>query len=459
MARLLTGRHHLTVITNGIEVARLLSTDASNTVILLAGIMRPNGNTLGGTISKQILQDYHIKTAFVSCTGFSPERGFVEQDLHEADLKRLMLQSAQNRVVLLDSTKIGRQDFAVFGTLHDVNYLVTDHRASQKIIDEVRQAGTHIVVCGEKTVASYSPYDKDQHYYRIGFANLTEQTPFSRDVRRSLEAAARRSQRIELIVADNQLNADVALQVADELLDEDLDLVIEYQIDEATGSLISYKFEQVDIPVIAVDIPMVGATYFGVDNYKAGHIAGIELGKAVQKNWGSRYDYLIVLEQRRAGPLPAMRIQGQIEGFQEILGRITEKRIIRVDTDNTPEGARAEMEKTFDELEQDNRLAIACFNDDAAIGVIKAAQAMHRETNILLIGQGADRSLRRVLRQNPPFLVGATAFHPEAYGERLIDLAFRILAGEQVAPANYMHHTFIHAANVDEHFPLPDDNE
>jgi ABC-type sugar transport system substrate-binding protein len=154
-----------------------------------------------------------------------------------------------------------------------------------------------------------------------------------------------------------------------------------------------------------------------------------------------------------------MRIQGQIEGFQEKLGTIAEGKIIRIDSDNTAAGTYAEMEKTFDSLGMELRLAIVCFNDDAAIGVIEAAQAMHREANILLVGQGADRRLRRVLRQNPPMLVGATAFHPASYGERLVDLALRILAGEQVSPANYMRHTFITPANIDEFFPLSGDSE
>jgi ribose transport system substrate-binding protein len=235
--------------------------------------------------------------------------------------------------------------------------------------------------------------------------------------------------------------------------------MIEYQIDEATGNLIAYKFEQANIPVIAVDIPMVGATYFGVDNYKAGYMAGIELGTAVQDQWSGEFDFLIVLEQRRAGPLPAMRVQGQIEGFQKILGQIPDDRIIRIDSDNTAEGSYTEMTTTFKQLPENLHLAVVCFNDDAAIGALEAAHELHREAGLLLVGQGADRRLRRVLRQNPPFLVGSTAFHPISYGERLVDLAMRILEGEQVSPAVYMQHTFITAENIDEYYPESEDSE
>jgi ribose transport system substrate-binding protein len=38
------------------------------------------------------------------------------------------------------------------------------------------------------------------------------------------------------------------------------------------------KFRAAGIPVITVDIPMVGATYFGADNYRAGHMADSRWG-------------------------------------------------------------------------------------------------------------------------------------------------------------------------------------
>ena len=51
------------------------------------------------------------------------------------------------------------------------------------------------------------------------------------------------------------------------------------------------KFQQADIPVVAVDIPMVGATFFGVDNYRAGHMAGKALGEWVEGRWQSQIDH------------------------------------------------------------------------------------------------------------------------------------------------------------------------
>jgi ABC-type sugar transport system substrate-binding protein len=38
---------------------------------------------------------------------------------------------------------------------------------------------------------------------------------------------------------------------------------------------------------------------------------------------------------------------------------------------------------------------------------------------------------------------------PERYGERLMELALKILSGESVPPAVYMNHVFINKDNID----------
>jgi ribose transport system substrate-binding protein len=316
-----------------------------------------------------------------------------------------------------------------------------------------------VIVCGDQTTRTYVPKDVHRPTYRIGFANLSENTPFSRDVRRSLEKAAEESQQVEFIVADNQLDPTIALQVADELVAQDIDLAIEYQIDEQTGNLIAHKFQQANIPIIAVDIPMVGAVYFGVNNYIAGKLAGVELGKSIQDKWRGSFDTLIVVEQQRAGSLPAMRIQGQLDGVFEMIGPIAPEKIRRVDSDNTIEGSYAIMREVFRELPASARIAVICFNDDAAVGTLHAAQDCECAHNLLLVGQGADRRLRAEMRTNESVVVGATAFRPEDYGRYVIRLALDILAGKQVPPAVYMEHYFVSPQNVDSYYPPEAENQ
>jgi len=453
IAQFLHDRRNLTVFTNGIMVAQELAKEASNTVIIIGGILRPNGNAITGEISKQLLQDYHVRIAFVSCGAFTPESGFFEMNMQEAQMKSLMIKSARQRVAMIDSSKIGEIGLTSFATLDDFDYFVTDEKISRPMIQTIRQRDTHVIVCGEQTTNSFPPGSNgiQQDKIRIGFANLSENTPFSRDVRRSLEKAVKTHQGVELVLADNQLNPEVALNVADKLIAQEVDIAIEYQIDETTGNLIAYKFQQAKIPVIAVDIPMVGAIYFGVNNYVAGKMAGVELGKAIENRWQGQVDHIIVLEQTRAGSLPAMRIQGQIDGLREIISDADS--IVTVESDNTGEGSYQAMKNLFKELNPESHIGIICFNDDAAIGALYAARESGFPEQVLLVGQGADRRLRSEMRSENSPVVGATAYRPEAYGEYLITIALDILEGKQVSPAIYMQHDFITPENVDTFYP------
>jgi ribose transport system substrate-binding protein len=449
----LATRRDLTIITNGLEVARRLAEHRQNTVILLGGMVRRDGNVITGLLGQQMLDKLHVRTAFVSCAGFSLSAGLMETDVAQAELKALMVQSAQRVVALVDHTKFDRLTLTSFARITSINHLLTDSEVSKENIQRVCEAGLTVTVCSDHTTTTYTPEHLRDSRYKIGFANLTEEISFGRDVRRGLELAAQAHAQLELVIADNQLSGAQALALADDFIAQGIDLMIEFQIDETVGSQLMHQFSRHNIPVIAVDIPMVGATYFGVDNYKTGFLAGQELGKAIQREWGGSVDTLVVLEHPRAGQLPASRIQGQRDGVEAIIGLVDPARIITLDSGNTSSISETAMSLTLEALPRNQRIAVICFNDDAAVGALEAVRKAYRTHEVLIVGQGADRRLRDELRRENTRIVGSTAFHPERYGERIIEIALKILNGDPVPPAAYVDHTFISAANVDVYYP------
>jgi ribose transport system substrate-binding protein len=453
IAQYLLDRTNLTVVTNGVEVARALAANPTNTVILAGNLLASDGNSLVGPIPSHLLETLHVQTAFFSCVGLSPDLGLLERDMQEAQIKGDLLHAAETKIALIDSSKVGKGGLTPFASLDAIDHVVTDIDMSLSTVERIRQTGTQVTICGEETIATYSSYDTNG-VYRIGFANMSEEMPFGRDVRRGLEAAVEGASNIELIVADNQLNPDIALRLADHLIDQQVDLVIEYQIDEQAGNLIATKFNAAGIPVISVDIPMVGATFFGVDNYRAGAMAGRVLGEQVLQEWAGDFDFLTVLEHPRAGNLPAMRIQGQFDGFESVIGHLPRERIIRLDSGNTTQVSAREMLLMLQQFGMNKRFAVICFNDDAAIGALQAAQELGCEDNVLIVGQGGDRRLRIELLNPETRIVGSTAFRPEEYGQKLLELAQKILAGESVPPAVYIDHVFIDRENVERYYPV-----
>lgn len=231
-------------------------------------------------------------------------------------------------------------------------------------------------------------------------------------------------------------------------------LYIEYQIDYRSGNQIINKFQSANIPVIAVDIPMVGATFFGVDDYRAGYMAGEALGHWVMTHWQGAIDALIILEEQRAGDLPKARIHGQQDAFEAIVGAVSAEKIITLDSGNTRAISQANMLAALQKLPTARRIAVISFNDEAAAGALHGVRVLDREDDVVIVGQGCDRLIRPKIRRPDSRLIGSTAYMPERYGARLLVIATDILQGKSVPPALYVEHVFVTHDNIDKYYPV-----
>jgi len=149
MASFLQDRRNLTIITNGVEVGRELARNATNTVILLGGILRPDGTAITRPSNEHLLRDLHIKTAFMSASGFSIKAGLTEIDLNEAMFKRSMVASASTLVALIDSSKFGKVDLTSFARIELISHIFTDTRLTDDWIELLNQATVSFTMCGE----------------------------------------------------------------------------------------------------------------------------------------------------------------------------------------------------------------------------------------------------------------------------------------------------------------------
>src|SRR5437660_8745489 len=157
-----------------------------------------------------------------------------------------------------------------------------------------------------------------QRLGRLGYAAQGTNYQFSSEVSSSLERAAR-EQGIELIALDNRYSAKIAQRNADLLVREKVDLAIEFQTDETIAPIVAAKYRDAGIPMIAIDIPHPGATYYGANNYEAGLIGGRYLGRWVKEHWHSEVDEILLLELKRAGNVHHMRLSGLLLGINLVL--------------------------------------------------------------------------------------------------------------------------------------------
>src|SRR6185436_9800615 len=171
-----------------------------------------------------------------------------------------------------------------------------------------------------------------QKLYRLGYAAQGTDYQFSKEVSLSLERAAV-VEGIELISLDNRYNPKIAQRNADILVHEKVDLVIEFQTDEHVAAIVAAKYRQANIPLIAIEVPHPGATYFGANNYEAGLIGGRYLGRWAKQHWHSGVDEIVLVQLDRAGSLPKMRLTGMLVGMKEVCPQLDQCKVFPLDGD------------------------------------------------------------------------------------------------------------------------------
>jgi ribose transport system substrate-binding protein len=287
--------------------------------------------------------------------------------------------------------------------------------------------------------------------YRIGYAGQGQDSSFSREVESSLIHAADNAN-VELVVVDNRYDPKTALRSVDQLIREEVDLVIEFQTDDAVAPAIARKYLEANIPMIAIDIPHPGATYFGANNYEAGLIGGRYLGRWAMKQWQGIADEILMIEITRAGSVPQARIRGMLAGIHEVLRRSDQSRIIHLDGDGqfktTLENVRKHLRAS-----KSRRILVGAATDSSALGALRAFEEAGRGSECAIVGHNAEPEGRAELREPRTRMIGSVAYFPEKYGPAVIRLALDILSRKPTPPAVFMKHQLITPESVDHLYP------
>ena len=331
---------------------------------------------------------------------------------------------------VMDRTGFGKgMCFRLLHTLHHCGFLERVDTNRYRLTSEVRR----------------------RRRYRIGYAAQGQDSSFPREVQASLITAAER-ERVDLVIVDNRYQAKTALRNAESLVREGVHLVIEFQTDEAVAPAIAAKYLEAGIPLIAIDIPHPGATYFGANNYTAGLLAGRTLGKWARQHWNGAVDEILLIEIARAGPLPHARIKGVTAGIREILHETHDCPVVSIDGDGQ---FKTSLERVRRHLRESRarRILVGTANDPSALGAARAFQESGRADTCAIVGQNAEPDARAELRQPRTPLIASVGYFPEQYGDGLIKLAIDILARKPVPPAVFVHHHVITRDNVDHFYP------
>ena len=144
VARLLVGRP-VHVVTTSLPVANLFASDANSDLVLIGGNICPRTGVAQGPYADKMLGMVRVRKTILSVAGIN-EEGFFSNNLLLVETERVMMQAADEVIVVADSSKFGHQSLTHLCPLGDVEYLVVDNGIIEDWRKKVAAAGVNLLL-------------------------------------------------------------------------------------------------------------------------------------------------------------------------------------------------------------------------------------------------------------------------------------------------------------------------
>jgi ribose transport system substrate-binding protein len=289
---------------------------------------------------------------------------------------------------------------------------------------------------------------------RFGFAVQSADMPFSIAVTQSMTAAAAASG-VDLLILDNHNDPDIAIRTAEECVAKQVDLMLEFQVEEAVAPRIAHIFKRADIPLIAIDVPHPNSTYFGVDNFDCGYEAGSLLAQFALRKWKGKVDGVVGLGFAEAGSFVQGRILGAFDAIRERIATVPADAFIQLEGRGMRDHSRIAMEKFLARQPHGRHILVATSTDSSALGALDAIRQANREQCCAIVGQDCIPEAVEEMRSGKSALIGSISHEAETYGPRLIQLGISLLRGNSVPPYNYVRHRAVTPETLGTELALP----
>ncbi|MEN1679990.1 MAG: DeoR/GlpR family DNA-binding transcription regulator [Planctomycetota bacterium] len=136
----------LTVVTNGLDAARVLADRSEVRVIVVGGDLDSVSLCTTGPVAEADIRRFAIHKAFFSAKAVDPRRGCSEVSTDHGAVKRAMIDASDYRCLLADSSKLGVRSMAFFAEVGELDLIITDADAAEKPLAALAGAGATVTI-------------------------------------------------------------------------------------------------------------------------------------------------------------------------------------------------------------------------------------------------------------------------------------------------------------------------
>ena len=131
---------NVTIITNNGK-ALSMQYNPALTVVLTGGEIRFPKESMFGEFAINNINCVSANKCFMGCAGISVEGGLTTSVFQESPVNSLMIKRSKKHFVLADHTKIGATSSFQYGSLNEIDLLITDDAASKTALAKFKRMG------------------------------------------------------------------------------------------------------------------------------------------------------------------------------------------------------------------------------------------------------------------------------------------------------------------------------
>ncbi len=147
LAKLLSNSNkNITVITNDIQIAYILSPHPVIDLVVVGGTIRKGYYTSIGFLAENLWKDLYADKLFLGVDAISPQLGMMNYRVEELPCKKLMLSNSKYHTVLCDHTKFSTSAVLKICDFADIDLVITGTELDASIISNIPKNIMNIVM-------------------------------------------------------------------------------------------------------------------------------------------------------------------------------------------------------------------------------------------------------------------------------------------------------------------------
>lgn len=143
-AKLIRDSRDVTLLTTSTVMPHELANTDIN-IISTGGIFNRSTLSLQGKIARDNIRKYHVDILLISCKGIDRNKGVMDSKEAEAEVKKVMLEQANEVALFVDHSKFDKTAFVHLSDWEQIDYLITDCKPDEQWVEFFQEKGIQLI--------------------------------------------------------------------------------------------------------------------------------------------------------------------------------------------------------------------------------------------------------------------------------------------------------------------------